>query len=82
MIDSLDDRRIVEGVIELASIFARKAIAEGVETMEHAALLRRLGCRYAQGFGIARPMEADKVMDWCRRWEQDETWQQLADEAF
>ncbi|ERE05287.1 PAS domain S-box protein [Pseudogulbenkiania ferrooxidans] len=81
MIDSQDDRRIVEGVIELASIFARKAIAEGVETMEHAALLRRLGCRYAQGFGIARPMEADKVVDWCSRWEQDETWQQLADEA-
>ncbi|MBP4046024.1 PAS domain S-box protein [Chromobacterium violaceum] len=80
MIGSQDDRRIVEGVIELASIFARKAIAEGVETMEHAALLRSLGCHYAQGFGIARPMEADKVMDWCQRWRQDEGWQQLEGE--
>ncbi|WP_168194955.1 sensor domain-containing protein [Chromobacterium phragmitis] len=81
MIGNLDDRRIVEGVIELATIFGRKAIAEGVETLEHAALLRELGCPYAQGFGIARPMEADKVMDWCNQWRQDETWLQPEGEA-
>ncbi len=77
MLTSADDRHIVEGVIQLAAIFNRKVIAEGVETLEHGAALRALGCRYAQGFGIARPMEAAAVPDWCRHWRDDAVWRQL-----
>ncbi|QEL55693.1 PAS domain S-box protein [Chromobacterium paludis] len=77
MLVSIDDRRTVEGVIQLAGIFERRAVAEGVETLPHAALLRRLGCRYAQGYGIARPMEAEAVSGWCRRWSQGAIWRQL-----
>ncbi|POZ63418.1 hypothetical protein C2I19_03460 [Chromobacterium alticapitis] len=78
MLSSADDRRIVEGIVQLAAIFNRDVIAEGVETLEHGALLRKLGCRYAQGFGIARPMEAGAVPGWCRRWRQGEIWRKLA----
>jgi len=27
-------------------------------------ILRRMGCNYAQGFGIARPIPAEQVIDW------------------
>ncbi|MGC0150976.1 PAS domain S-box protein [Chromobacterium vaccinii] len=77
MLVNEDDRRIVEGVIQLAAVFKCAVIAEGVETLEHGALLLRLGCRHVQGFGIARPMEAAAVPDWCRRWREDATWGRL-----
>ncbi|UTH73383.1 PAS domain S-box protein [Chromobacterium sp. IIBBL 290-4] len=68
MLGNTEDRRIVEGVIQLASVFNIKVVAEGVETLEHGALLRHLGCRYAQGYGIARPMSADAVPGWRKSW--------------
>ena len=33
-----------------------EVVAEGVETMEHAAILRDLGCDILQGYAFARPM--------------------------
>lgn len=33
-------------------------IAEGVATVEHGTMLQQLGCKLAQGFGIAYPMPA------------------------
>jgi diguanylate cyclase (GGDEF)-like protein/PAS domain S-box-containing protein len=58
MLKDPDDRGIVEGVIRLAAAFDREVIAEGVETMEHGAALLQLGCKLAQGYGIAKPMPA------------------------
>ena len=40
------------------------AVAEGVETPEAMALLLRLGCDYAQGYLISRPIAADAVLGW------------------
>ena len=36
-------------------------IAEHVETEEQVGLLRELGCRYGQGYWLARPMAADQA---------------------
>ena len=36
-------------------------VAEGVETLEQAQSLMRLGCLHAQGFYYARPLPADDV---------------------
>ena len=33
-------------------------VAEGVETREQADILRKMGCRYAQGFYFSRPLSA------------------------
>jgi len=77
MLSDPDDLGIVEGVIRLAAVFQRKVIAEGVETLEHGALLRRLGCRLAQGYGIARPMPAAEFPAWRRQWQERAIWLQL-----
>lgn len=74
MLVDADDLGIVEGVIQLASVFDRQVIAEGVETMAHGALLHRLGCRFVQGYGIARPMAADQFPAWCADWKNKKAW--------
>ncbi len=65
MLNDLNDRAIVSGVIGLAKAFAREVIAEGVETTAHANELLALGCKAAQGYGIARPMPALELLRWA-----------------
>jgi EAL domain-containing protein (putative c-di-GMP-specific phosphodiesterase class I) len=40
------------------------AVAEGIESREEWELLRSLGCDLAQGFYVARPMDAPHFMRW------------------
>jgi len=77
MLADPDDLAIVEGVLSLATAFYRQAIAEGVETIEHGSLLLQFGCELAQGYGIARPMPAHKILDWTTTWRPDPTWVDL-----
>ena len=77
MLTDPDDLAIVEGVLSLATAFYRQAIAEGVETVEHGRLLLQFGCELAQGYGIARPMPAHKMLDWATSWAPDPTWADL-----
>ena len=74
MLDDPDDLAILEGVIGLAAAFRRKVIAEGVETVEHGEMLLQLGCDLAQGYGIARPMPADQLLQWASTWTPDPHW--------
>ncbi|WP_405124771.1 putative bifunctional diguanylate cyclase/phosphodiesterase [Pulveribacter suum] len=61
-----DDVAIVTAVVQLARSLQLQSVAEGVETPEQLALLRRLGCDLAQGYGIARPMDATQAEQWLR----------------
>ncbi|WP_158613608.1 MULTISPECIES: PAS domain S-box protein [Aquitalea] len=79
MLDDADDLGIVASVIQLAEVFQRQVIAEGVETMAHGAVLLQMGCRLVQGYGIARPMPAAELEGWCRQWQLQGLWRQLGD---
>lgn len=74
MLDDPDDLTILEGVLGLANAFRRKTIAEGVETAAHGVMLLSLGCRLAQGNGIARPMPAEAIPNWAASWRPDPAW--------
>jgi diguanylate cyclase (GGDEF)-like protein/PAS domain S-box-containing protein len=50
---------IVGGVVAMAHAFGLRVVAEGAETAEQLAQLRRLGCEAAQGYVLASPMAAD-----------------------
>lgn len=75
MLSDHEDLAIVRGVIGLAKAFHRKVIAEGVETMEHGKALLQMGCELAQGYGISRPMAADRVAEWLSGWAERASWQ-------
>lgn len=74
MLDDPDDLGIVESVVKLAHAFNRQVIAEGVETLEHGAMLIHLGCPLVQGYGIARPMPAEKLPAWIGQWHKNAAW--------
>jgi hypothetical protein len=74
MIDDEEDMALIEAVIGLAAAFDRRVVAEGVETVEHGVLLMRLGCVVGQGYGIARPMPAENVLDWAATFAPDAQW--------
>ena len=77
MLDDPDDMAILQGVIGLAGAFRRQVIAEGVETVAHGTALLQLGCELAQGYGIARPMPAEKLPAWVATWQPDAAWCEL-----
>jgi EAL domain-containing protein (putative c-di-GMP-specific phosphodiesterase class I) len=56
-----DAATIITSTIELAHSMGLRVVAEGVEEPEAWNLLRRLGCDYAQGYLISRPLPADDV---------------------
>ncbi|KJS10215.1 MAG: histidine kinase [Hoeflea sp. BRH_c9] len=74
IVNSDSQRRLVASIIEIGQSLGIKVIAEGVETMEHAAILRDLGCDTLQGFALARPMSSEKLMEFVRA----ESWRQVA----
>jgi diguanylate cyclase (GGDEF)-like protein/PAS domain S-box-containing protein len=77
MLQDTDDCAIVEGVIGLSKAFRRDVIAEGVETIAHGVALLQMGCKLAQGYGIARPMPSSDIPEWVSRWKPDFSWQAL-----
>ena len=53
---SPQSRTIVQSIIALAAALDLTTIAEGIERQDQLDVIRRLGCRYAQGFLLGRPM--------------------------
>lgn len=74
MLTNSEDLAIVQGVIALGHAFDLDIIAEGVETAAHGAMLLKLGCNLAQGYGIARPMPEKDVLAWISSYQPSELW--------
>ena len=68
IIENQEKRAVVKSIIGVGKTLGLKVVAEGVETTEHANLLRRLGCNYLQGYAFAKPMPAEKLEGWLRHW--------------
>jgi diguanylate cyclase (GGDEF)-like protein/PAS domain S-box-containing protein len=49
---------VVRSIVLLGSSLGKAVVAEGIETPGQLAQLREMGCRYGQGFLLARPLPA------------------------
>jgi diguanylate cyclase (GGDEF)-like protein len=56
--------RVIEAIVALGKAMKLDVVAEGVETDQQYAIVRRLGCDLAQGYFIAKPMPADQLLTW------------------
>ena len=61
-------RQLVASIIEIGRSQGIEIVAEGVETMEHATILRDLGCHILQGYAFARPMPASDMTRFLSEW--------------
>jgi diguanylate cyclase (GGDEF)-like protein/PAS domain S-box-containing protein len=75
MLKNPEDLVLVNSVIGLATSFKRKVIAEGVESIDHVLMLLELGCDQMQGYEIARPMPADQIPNWLKKFVPNPFWQ-------
>ena len=56
ILHSPQERALVRSIIDIARSLGVETVAEGVETMQHTAMLRELGCDLLQGYAFARPL--------------------------
>ncbi|TIV92995.1 MAG: EAL domain-containing protein, partial [Mesorhizobium sp.] len=70
IIGSGAQRRLVSSIIEIGKSLGIEVVAEGVETMEHARILKELGCDILQGYAFGRPMDAKSFRTFAqsRKW--------------
>ena len=66
-------RLVLKSSLQLARDLNIVAVAEGVETQQHWELLQELGCNVAQGYYIAKPMDAPAYIRWMRSLARDAT---------
>jgi len=59
---------VVKFTLDLSRHLGLQVVAEGVEDARTLAELLRLGCDHAQGYLIAKPMTADRMLGWMTRW--------------
>lgn len=53
--------KFMQAIINLAEQLKMEVICEGVETIEHVELLKKIRCDLAQGYYYSRPMPAKKI---------------------
>jgi diguanylate cyclase (GGDEF)-like protein len=62
-----NDAVIVRSTIDLGRNLGLKVVAEGVETVEAWDELHALGCTFAQGYYLSRPVPAAELTQWLKR---------------
>jgi len=62
------DASIVRSIIDLSGSLGLRVVAEGIEDEKTWRMLAAAGCHVGQGWFYARPMPADELTEWLRRY--------------
>ena len=74
LLGSHEQQRLVSSIIDIGKSFNIEVVAEGVETMDHARILKDLGCDILQGYALGRPMPSDDLIAYVKA----ESWRTAA----
>ena len=69
MHENESSQALVKSIISLGKNLDMSIVAEGVEIIEEAELLRSMGCDYAQGYYFAKPMSEEEVTACVSNWD-------------
>ncbi|MFL6200165.1 MAG: EAL domain-containing protein [Thermoanaerobaculia bacterium] len=58
---------IVSAIVHLGHQLGMKVVAEGIQSLEHVAKLRGMGCEYGQGFFFSHPVDGAEVEELITR---------------
>jgi EAL domain-containing protein (putative c-di-GMP-specific phosphodiesterase class I) len=64
-LDSNYHRVMIEATIRMAKALHLQTVAEGIETLEQAALMQYLGINKGQGYLYSRPLSAGELEAWA-----------------
>jgi diguanylate cyclase (GGDEF)-like protein/PAS domain S-box-containing protein len=64
ILDSVEQRAVVEAIVSLARTLRLAVVAEGIEDPAHRLMLIGMGCAYGQGYLFARPVPAEQITAW------------------
>lgn len=70
---SQDGMAVIHATITLVENLGMASVAEGVDTEQQVAILQSLGCRYAQGFFLSRPVPPSEIFNTVREREDTVT---------
>ena len=62
-----NDEVLTRTIIDIASHFGMKTVAEGVENETQLAFLKKFGCDLAQGYYFSKPMPIEIFMEWLAK---------------
>ena len=62
MLEDSSDKNLVKAIVMIGKSLQLELVAEGVETQEHLDHLADLGCHFAQGYHIAKPIPLDELL--------------------
>ncbi|MBL8834179.1 MAG: EAL domain-containing protein [Rhodospirillales bacterium] len=65
------DAVLLRSVAVLCAALGIRVVAEGIEDLACRDVLAAEGCRYGQGYAIARPMPAGDLPAWSARWKAE-----------
>ncbi|MBL8474512.1 MAG: EAL domain-containing protein [Methyloversatilis sp.] len=66
-----DAQVLVETILAMSAALKMTAVAEGVESVDEARLLRSRGCALMQGFLVSRPVEGAEVARFMASWDPE-----------
>jgi diguanylate cyclase (GGDEF)-like protein len=66
---SKQDQDIVSSTISLGHKLGLRVVAEGVENKASLNLLQQFNCDYVQGYYLSRPLNPDRLIEWCTSYE-------------
>lgn len=61
---------VLSSSLEICHKLNKHAVAVGAETQQDWDFLKKLGCNYAQGYYIAKPMDGGVLPTWIEEWKQ------------
>jgi EAL domain-containing protein (putative c-di-GMP-specific phosphodiesterase class I) len=68
--DSWENEAIIHTLVQLSKSLALETVAEGIETVQQLARMRREGCERGQGYLFSAPLPPAELDVWRANWRQ------------